>query len=245
MRAFRSVSMLAVMGAALACVTTAAAQDAPPATPRPLVLVHAEGWGDLEIKRDTPLGWTTVCSGACDAWLPADGSYRAFGPTMMTSPSFTLRADPGQVETVRVRGGNEALFVLGMVGVVGGGTVAYFTWPVAATLALCYAGQATSGSAGASYGSGSSGGGCMSQVDQGMLAAFLVSGTVLLVGTALVVGNAKTAVDQLFPPPPAPSATRATPAAQPFLATPAWKESPSAAERSPPLMDLPLVGARF
>src|SRR5271163_4612569 len=121
MLGLRTASAVAATAALALFSGRARAQDAlpqllsPPAlslSPPALVRVHVDSPGDFELRRDTPTGWRTVCSGMCDALLPLDGSYRAFGSTIFPSSAFTLRAPAGETETLRIHGGSEPLFVL-------------------------------------------------------------------------------------------------------------------------------------
>ena len=261
MRRLRSASMVTVVGAALASPSLLLAQELPPPippllVPHPLppppppapsllVQVHVDGSSDLSITRVTPLGWWTVCTGACDTPLPADGLYRVVGGSMVPSAPFTLRADPGQPETVRVHGASEPLFILGMIGVVGGGLVASYTWSAAAALATCVLGTGLQWTPGGSLGQG-----CMASTNGGVLAAFLVSGAIALVGTVLVATNAKTTVDQLFSSTAPAASPPSTPAAPPVPTdasrpTPSWKERSRELEKESPMMDLPVVQGRF
>jgi len=240
MLGLRTVSILAVAGT-LALPVEARAQEAlpnlPPVprlapTPPPAVWVHLDASSSVEIQRDTPIGWSTVCAGTCDLLLPVDGSYRATGSTLFPSAPFTLRSPPGQSETLQVHGGSEPLFVLGMVGVIGGGLVASITWPVGAVFGLCLGFGVLSG--------GPPGGvqGCVPDGTQGLLTAFLVSGAVVLVSTVLVVSNAKTTVDHLFsstPPPPSLELG--------WKPAPSWRER--AADPQPPALAVPILQGRF
>ncbi len=226
----------------------------PPTTPLPvtpvpslLVQVHVDGSNDLAITRVTPLGWWTVCTGACDTPLPADGLYRVVGGSMRPSAPFTLRADPGQGETVRVHGASEPLYVLGMFAVIGGGLVASYTWEAGAALAGCVLGTRRHAvDTGWESRPGLHGG----NRQRGPHHAFLVSGTIALLGTVLVATNAKTTIDQIFPAAvlPAASPCRPTHPSRGVAAyAPSWKErlGHPAGRRDLPMMDLPIMQGRF
>jgi hypothetical protein len=247
------VSVTAGVCIALASTATARAQepDAPPLTERPplaalppkpsYVRVHLDGSNGVEVARDTPLGWTTVCAGVCDQLLPADGSYRISGSMILSSAPFTLRAPNGQTETLQVHAASDSLFVLGMIGVIGGGATMYLTWPVGAVFGFCLLGEALAPSPGQD---------CLANNgnSQGMLVAFLIGGAAALVGTALVATNFKTTVDHLFPGlSPQPAAASAPHPPPPPLAwvlpAPAWKER--AGQDGSPLVDVPIVHGRF
>ena len=109
-------------------VVTAAAAAAPPAPPAaagPTVRLHVESPRELEIvgRANDGADWAPMCGGACDKAVPAGWEYQARGDGVKPSAPFVLKAGASGAASVHVDPASKGAFILGMIGVVGGGSV--------------------------------------------------------------------------------------------------------------------------
>jgi hypothetical protein len=65
--------------------------------------------------------WELVCIAPCDVSVPTAFRYRVSGGGVRTTAPFALRASDGEREVLRVEGGSQTLFALGVTGIFVGG----------------------------------------------------------------------------------------------------------------------------
>jgi hypothetical protein len=92
----------------------------------PSAWIHVEASGPVRLERIAPgeVEWRPVCDAPCDAVVRADGVFRVGGDDVRPSPSFVVRARPGQRVDIRVQRSSKTVHTLGVVGLAGGTAVA-------------------------------------------------------------------------------------------------------------------------
>jgi hypothetical protein len=125
--------------------------------------------------------WTPECLSPCDLRLPTSGVYRLRANGIKTSAPFSILAPADRYETLRVKEGNQALFLSGIAAVVIG--------PAVPALAVIPPSALPSG--------------LSSVTPADILAATIVLGSAILVtGIVLLANNATTSVSQQSTPAP-------------------------------------------
>jgi len=188
------------------------------------VWVHIEAPGDVRLQQDMTAdgGWATVCSAPCDRSLPTAYNYRIVSDGLRPSDDFTLHAAGGGRETVKVHGASKAAYALGMIGLVGGGAVAFV------------------GLVGGYFGWFFSSIGSPRAFPDWVLPVAGVSAGVAAVGFGLVLANKKTTVSR--------DVGRVKPALRPsnsWKRLPNWKDAAPEQKGLPPAAAMPILGGRF
>jgi hypothetical protein len=191
---------------------------------RSFLLVHVDAPQGVLVQQDVTNNndWQTVCAAPCDQLLQKGFPYRVTGDGIRRSDAFMLQASPGASERLVVRGASKTGFVLGVVGLVVGGTVGGLA------ALYCLIGL-TPGFPGYS-GDG----------DAILLAATGIGALVFIGGALLYYGNKRTKVDQDL------GAKAAAGVLLPgSWTTPVW--STAAAERKilPGAVGIPIFSGRF
>jgi hypothetical protein len=220
------------------------APAAPAAPTDATVYVHIEGSDAAQLQRDTGdhRHWDSVCSAPCDQQVSLNDTYRISGAGIRNSAPFTLSVHGGQREVLTVDEGSKAGFVLGIVGVsVGSFAATIGLLVVLVSSAVDAIGDGTSSSSRNDSGNGEAIGWTITGVG---LAA-------LVGGIVAIATNGRTGVSQtsLSASPAGLARTAPSVAFGPWVPSsfPAFHalSGPRREAAAPPVVNIPLVSARF